>query len=448
MLASGTSFGQTKKDRSLESEKTRLLLIVDCSNSMWDHWQSDSKIKVTQQVLLKFLDMVTSQDDTEVALRVFGHLNRYQIGTRLEVPFESDNLYQLQSKIKTLVPQGGCTASTALTDALHDFPQTDSSRNIILIITDGMDDCDAAICQVARQVQLSGVVVQTFILGIGDKKNFKHSLDCAGKFSIVDHEEDYLKKLYDIYFCSDMAPVVIQVKNTIGQIYEDEIPVAFYDPTTGVAKYSTLYAANSSAESDTILIDPLINYDVTFFTNPDTTLHNCSFVPKKTNRLVLTADMGALRVRRNDTRVTWHVPDYPVIVRRHGSSEILAVQKLGEEVSYLQGSYDLEVLASPTMKFEGIEVQESASTDISIPMPGMLNLTKPKQISTGSVFAIREGRMEWVCDLNSNSIIERIVLMPGEYLLLIHPQGSIEHKKVKQRRFMIESSKQTNIAID
>ena len=121
-----------------QPEKTRLLLIMDCSNSMWDHWQSNSKIKVTQQVLLSFLDSISRQHDVDVALRVFGHLNKDQFGTRLEVPFGSDNIYQLQSKIKTLVPQGGCTAAAALTDALSDFPATGSSRNLILIITDGM----------------------------------------------------------------------------------------------------------------------------------------------------------------------------------------------------------------------------------------------------------------------------------------------------------------------
>ena len=39
-----------------QPEKTRLLLIMDCSNSMWDHWQSNSKIKVTQQVYCHSLD--------------------------------------------------------------------------------------------------------------------------------------------------------------------------------------------------------------------------------------------------------------------------------------------------------------------------------------------------------------------------------------------------------
>ena len=114
-----------------------MLIILDCSQSMWDKWQSDSKIKVTQQVLLRFLDSIQGHTDMEVALRVFGHLNKDAISTQLEVPFASDNAYQLKSKLKTLVPNGGCTAATALDRSLKDFPKDDHARNIILIITDG-----------------------------------------------------------------------------------------------------------------------------------------------------------------------------------------------------------------------------------------------------------------------------------------------------------------------
>ena len=172
-------------------EKTRILFIVNCSHSMWDHWQSDAKIKVTQKVLLRFLDSIAGQEDMEVALRVFGHLNRGSYTTHLEVPFSDNNRYALQSKIKTLVPNGGNSTATALSRSLDDFPLTDKSRNIIIIITDGIDDADGDICQVARQVQLSGIVVQTFILGIGNPNDFRQSLDCAGTFTYMPEEDGY-----------------------------------------------------------------------------------------------------------------------------------------------------------------------------------------------------------------------------------------------------------------
>ena len=208
---------------------------MDCSNSMWDHWQSNAKIKVTQQVLLSFLDSVSRQHDVDVALRVFGHLNKEQFGTRLEVPFGSDNIYRLQSKIKTLVPQGGCTAAAALTDALSDFPATGSSRNLILIITDGMDDCEAEICDVARQVQLSGVVVQTFVLCIGGEVSAHAS--CAGSVFPVEREEDYSKTLYDIFRLSGhKAKVVLNMVDATASSTRRSTP--WLSTTTAPASYA------------------------------------------------------------------------------------------------------------------------------------------------------------------------------------------------------------------
>jgi hypothetical protein len=46
---------------SAAPERTRVLLILDCSQSMWDKWQSDAKIKVTQKVLLRLLDSIATR---------------------------------------------------------------------------------------------------------------------------------------------------------------------------------------------------------------------------------------------------------------------------------------------------------------------------------------------------------------------------------------------------
>ena len=227
---------QTKKTIP---EKTRVLIILDCSNSMWDKWQSDSKIKVTQQVLLHFLDSIQNQPDMEVALRVFGHLNREAFGSRLEVPFEADNHYKLQSKIKTLVPNGGCTADSALTNALKDFPRNEKSRNIILVITDGLDDCQGSVCEVARQVQQSGSISQSFIIGIGNPDDFQQKLDCAGRFTFVPNEELFAETLHEVFYLSDQKSLVtLALTDSKHNLYETDVPVIFYDHLTHAVKAS------------------------------------------------------------------------------------------------------------------------------------------------------------------------------------------------------------------
>lgn len=435
---------QRKKPKPVP-DKTRVLLILDCSNSMWDQWQSDSKIKVTQQVMLHFIDSVAAQNDIDVALRVFGHLNKDAYGTRLEVPFGEDNSYKLQSKIKTLVPNGGCTAATALTDALHDFPVSKNSRNIILIITDGIDDSDGSICNVARQVQLSGIVVQTFILGIGNPSDFDRELDCAGKFTYVPNEEQYADALYSIFKLSDeKAFVMMELEDSEDQPLDGDVPVAFYDSQTGVVKYLTRCMGGAQ---DTFEVDPLVTYDLTFFTQPVTTLHHVEFAPGVVSRLAVGVSQGQLRIRQEQQRVTWPVPKASVVVRPSGESQILATQQVGETKSYLSGVYDVDVLCVPPIKLKGVEVREKSNTDLSIPMPGLLTISKPKQILIGSIFVVEEGVLTYVCDLNPNAVNERLVLQPGEYQLEVQQQNKMDSKSVKTYKFKIDAAKQTDLVL-
>lgn len=441
-----------------QPEKTRLLLIVDCSHTMWDHWQSNAKIKVTQQVLLSFLDSIAHmgsspalregaegrRGNVDVALRVFGHENKMNFSTRLEVPFGSNNFYQLQSKIKTLVPQGGCTAATALTDALNDFPATDDARNLILIITDGMDDCDAEICEVARQVQLSGVVVQTFVLGIGGGA-FRNA-DCAGSLFLVPHEEDYAKTMYDIFRLSGKkAKVVLKMVDSSGELYETEHPVAFYDHRTGVIRHSTIYSVDNKLKPDTLLMDPLVTYDMAVFTHPPLRREAMQFSIDRPNNVDITVSEGTLKVQYSGQRPQWQQTAVDVIVRRAGSGERVAAQEVGEVGQYLAGRYDVEVQTLPVTTLRGVEVRGNAATELSVPMPGMLVLSKPKGITTGAIFRLHDGQVEFATDLNPSTAGERLLLQPGQYELVLHPQNTTKYDKVQTRRFVIESSQTTKI---
>lgn len=450
---------EAQSNVSASSDKTRVLIILDCSNSMWDRWQSDSKIKVTQQVLLKFLDSVANQQNIEVALRVFGHLNKNSYGTRLEVPFEPGNNYKIQSKIKTLVPNGECTAASALSSSLNDFPTVASTsgrmqadnqpRNIILIITDGMDDCDGNICDVARQVQMSGVIVQTFILGIGNKQDFQHSLDCAGNFTYVPNEELYTETLYNIFHLSEEeAQLVISINDETDHLLETELPIAFYDSQTGVVKYSTLYTIDGRYTPDTLVIDPLVTYDITVFSHPETRLHKKKFRPGRVNRLNVTIEQGSLQLRLDGKRVNYQIPQYPILVYRHGTTELVGTQTIGERANYLSGTYDILMLSSPPLQLDGVSVAGSSATDLSIPTPGLANINKSKVISSGSIFTYKDGVLTHVCDLNPNKANERVILMPGDYQVVIKPQNSILYTSVRTMRFKIESGQTTNINLN
>lgn len=429
-------------------EKTRVLIILDCSNSMWDKWQSEPKIKVTQKVLLRVLDSLHTTSDMEVALRVFGHLNKEAYGTQLEVPFEPDNIYKLQSKIKTLVPNGGCTAVSALTNSLNDFPHDGKARNIILVISDGMDDCGGNICEVAQQVQQSGTVVQTFIIGIGNAEDFQHRLDCAGRFTFLPSEELFYETLREVFFLSDQkARVTLSVTDENHSPYETEVPVVFYDHQTHAVKYTTIYHYATGDTVDTLTVDPLVSYDVTLFTKPPVRLPSQQFKASRHNHLVVTAPQGSLRLHFEDKRTSFLTLNYSVLVRRHDETEILSNQPLGTSTHFLAGSYDIEVLSTPPLLLSNVTVRSGAATDLQLPLPGQLALNKPQTITTGSIFVYKDGNLQWVCDLNPANITERIILLPGEYQLILKPKNAIDYASVRTARFTIHSAQQTGVNI-
>ena len=430
------------------SEKTRVLIILDCSNSMWDRWQSEPKIKVTQKVLLRFLDSIHGFPDMEVALRVFGHLNKDSYGTQLEVPFEADNQYKLQSKIKTLVPNGGCTAASALTNSLHDFPRDGKARNIILVITDGMDDCGGNICEVAHQIQQSGTVVQSFIIGIGNAADFQHRLDCAGRFSFLPDEELFDDALHEVFFLSDQkARVTLALTDESHNPYETEVPVVFYDHLTHAAKYSFIYHYAIGDPVDTLSVDPLVNYDITLFTKPPVRLHSQQFKTSRHNHFPVVAPQGSLRLHFESKRTAFDIPNYSVLVRPHGDSEILSYQPLGTATHYLAGSYDIEVLSTPILRLSNVAVRSGSDTDLQLPLPGQLALTKLPTATTGSIFVLKDGTLQWVCDLNPDSITERIILMPGDYQLILKPKDATAPSATRTTSFTIHSAQQTGVNI-
>ena len=429
-----------------QAEKNRLLIILDCSQSMWDRWQSDSKIKVTQHVLLRFLDSIQGQTDMEVALRVFGHLNNGDFGTSLEVPFEQDNFYKLRSKIKTLVPNGGCTAASAFSGALKDFPSSDHVRNIILVITDGLDECDGNICDVARQVNESGTVVQTFIIGIGNPDNFKHQLDCAGRFTLLTDEERFDETLYEVILLSDQkARVTLALLDADNRLYETDVPVTFHDSRTHALRYSTIYHYGTEDPVDTLDIDPLVNYDITLFTKPPIRLADRHFKPGRHTPLAIPAPQGSLMLHFGKQRTAFQVPAYTMLVRRSGDPAILATQPLGTKANYLAGSYDIEVLTLPVTRIEKIQLQSGSSSDLELPMPGQLAFDKPQEPTLGSIFVRKANGLQWVCDLDPASPTERIVLMPGDYELILRPLKNPSSGAVRSAHFTIRSAQQTGL---
>lgn len=91
-------FNFNLSSQSLEPQKeniTRILIIFDASNSMYGHWQSDTKINIAKRLLNNILDSIADIPNLQLALRVFGDQRDFPPqdcnDTRLVVPFGEGN---------------------------------------------------------------------------------------------------------------------------------------------------------------------------------------------------------------------------------------------------------------------------------------------------------------------------------------------------------------------
>jgi Ca-activated chloride channel family protein len=126
---------------------TRILLIFDASGSMVARYEKEDRMTVAKRMFEKMVDSLSTFDDVELALRVFGHQSdlskRDCEDTKLEVPFALNNAEFIKKKVRTLSPRGYTPIAKSLLAAAEDFPEPgkEKVRNLIILITDGTEEC-------------------------------------------------------------------------------------------------------------------------------------------------------------------------------------------------------------------------------------------------------------------------------------------------------------------
>jgi Ca-activated chloride channel family protein len=111
------------------------------------------------------------------------------------------------------------------------------------------------------------------------------------------------------------------------------------------------------------------------------------------------------------------------LVKPAGSREILFVQTPNSTEKYLTGSYDVEVLTLPRVLLTNVKIDQSKTTEVLIPAPGLLVLQKNSEV-TGSILSLEKGQLLKVYDLKTKDKIENIALQPGKYRVVYRAKFS------------------------
>jgi Ca-activated chloride channel family protein len=429
-------------------KKTRILFVLDGSQSMYARWENGQKMQVATRLLGEMVDSLKSIENVEVALRAFGHTYRVVQGdrsctdTKLEVPFGQKNHDRIISRLRDIRPMGTTLIAYSLEQAANDFPTCTDCRNIIVLITDGIEECDGDPCAVSLALQRKGIILKPFVIGLGLDPSIMDAFKCIGNFYDARNESTF-KQVLNIVISQALNNTTAQVNllDIYNEPTETNVAMTFYDAFSGVPRYNFVHTIDSRGNPDTIPIDPLGKYNLVVHTTPSVEKKNIELTAGTHNKIAVDAAQGSLILQMNGFN---EYQKLQAIVRKKGEMNTLYAHAFDEEKKYLVGKYDLEIMTLPRIMLPDVNIAQSNVTKIMIPQPGVASIGTGVK-GYGSIFVEKADELELVTTLNTSAARESIVLQPGSYRLVFRPVNAKQSIYTKEISFTITSGQTTQV---
>ena len=430
-----------------QEELTRILFVLDASNSMNKKWGDESRFVTAKRIISRSIDSLRGIPNLEIALRVYGHQSpitaNYQdcADTKLEVPFAQNNYAAVLNKIRTLRAKGTTPIARSLEQAASDFPDK-TSRNIIILITDGVEACDDEPCVIADKLRAKGITISPFVIGLGMDMSYLSHFDCYGNYKSAEDPVAFEAVLKNVVNKA-LVNTTVQINlNTIdGKPLETNVSMFLYEAGTQNLKYAYMHTLNEKGLPDTLVLDPNTQYDLYVKTLPEQVKNGIKIYKNIHNTIELPTPQGRIKVVfKQPTRYDF----VDVRVMKKGKSNTLNVQKFNAIQEYIVGEYELEMLTLPR-RYETIRVTQSATTIVSIDAPGVVNFSAYKLV-TAQIFEVKQNDVfEWVCDLEENTTSNSLILQPGKYVVVYRQKELKSTSYTKQKDFNVYSNKTVTI---
>ena len=429
-------------EKELPKPLSRILIVFDASESMAEHWQSDSKYNIAVNVLSTILDSLQGEENLEIGLRVYGPKRTPGPDCEdsyLMVPFGANNIATITSVLEKLSPGGTTPIAFSLEQTVTDFTPCETCRNIVILITDGLEACEGDPCQVSLELQSRGIFLRPFIVGIGDQ--LQGYFDCMGNYYNASVEPEFKRVLDDIVATS-LSPTSSQINilNQQEMPVESDIHVICYDRTTGNARYSFIHTLNEEGLPDTLFIDPLITYDVVVQTIPPVRKDSVWIEPGKHTPITIHAPQGYLIFRTENDQI------YPCIIRQRGVGQAIHVQQSNKRERYIAGSYDVTVLTTPRMNYWDVTIGPDQTTLLEIPTPGKALIETGEEV-VGCLYMDQSGEMLWICNLRGDTFPEEFGLQPGNYYVVYRSKTSTRLSDSRQKQFRVKSGERVEVVL-
>lgn len=429
--------------------KSRILFILDASNSMNSEWGKQTRIQAAKEILVQELEALRGVENTEIALRVYGHQTPFNNlaqdcnDTKLEVPFGNNNLDAIQTRIKTLEAKGATPIARSLEASAADFPDT-LAKNYIILITDGLESCDNDPCVIAKKLKEKGVKVTPFVIGLGMDMSYLANFNCIGTYSDAE-DKDSFRKVFNTILNAVLVKTTVQINlnDLNAKPTETNVTMFLYESGTDQLKYTFVHTLNRLGNPDTLYLDPTKTYDLVVNTLPVTVKKNIQLKTHVHNTIQVPAPQGFVKLTSPKSsfnpQITMRVSD------KNGKT--LNHQQYDQSCKYLVGKYDVEVFTIPRI-YRSIDVGQSTLFSVNIEAPGQLDYTFAKPMVAQLFQQNKEGF--WTCIYTFSDVLlkDKPLIQPGTYKMVYRPKDMKSSGYTNEKTITIYANKTTTITLN
>jgi Ca-activated chloride channel family protein len=143
----------------------RSIIVLDASGSMWGQIDGRPKLDIAREALAEVLGSIPA--DTELGLMAYGHREKGSCDDiELIVPPAAGTAQAISDAAAAMQFLGKTPLTESVRRAAAELRSTEEEATVILI-TDGIETCEADPCALGRELEASGVDFTAHVVGFG-----------------------------------------------------------------------------------------------------------------------------------------------------------------------------------------------------------------------------------------------------------------------------------------
>ncbi|MDW8273841.1 MAG: VWA domain-containing protein [Chitinophagales bacterium] len=421
--------------------KTRILLLLDASGSMKEKWGEATKFEAAKKILVHYIDSLeVVNPKTEFALRLFGakyhRTNRNCTDSHIEVPFGPNNSRIINQRLSEVVPKGMTPIAYSLTECFKDFPDDASSTHLVVLITDGQENCDGNICKAAKFLAQKNIALRPYIIGINLSQKNIEVLSCVGEVMNASTSSQ-LSSAFQYIIQKHVNPTTVQINllDKDKKPFPSNIAMSIADHSNHRILSNYIHTCNKKGQSDTLVLNPSKTYDVILHTSPPLIKENIAISANTHNIIGIEVAQGELVLKSKNTSSAAAELKY---------QDNLYLADVNSKKKLLAGVYEGLLTTIPLFKTNEIKVSPSQTEIFRVFCDAAINLFA-NSMTRVAVIDMRTMKRILQFEFNGNKTIS---LQPGEYSFIYIPSGIMNSDETKHKIIKAEEEKTYNLHLN